>query len=243
MDQQALAAREDEELLNNFITENRSFILRSASRACGRFITDSDDEWSVGLLAFHEAVVDYDAEKGPFQPFAGLIIRRRVTDYLRKEQRHSPEISVEPGSLSGELPGEEASPLALELRSRSAQLAEESQAARPGTSDTRDEIEAVGQILGGYGFSFFDLADCSPKAGKTKDQCARVIRTLISMPELMGVLRDTGALPVKALCKASGVSKKIPERHRKYIIAAAEILTGDYPILSEYLGFVRKAVN
>ncbi len=37
--------------------------------------------------------------------------------------------------------------------------------------------------------------------------------------------------------------RKIIERHRKYIIAGIEIISGNYPILSEYLKFVREELE
>ena len=45
------------------------------------------------------------------------------------------------------------------------------------------------------------------------------------------------------LAKKAGVHKKILERHRKYIIAAAEILNGEYPLLAEYMNYIRKALD
>ena len=243
LDQQALAAREDEGALEDLITEQKSYILRCASRAAGRFLTDSDDEWSVALMAFHEAVLAYEEGKGSFAALSATVIRRRVIDYLRSEQRHAPELSVAPETFGGDL--EEPTALQLEVRGVSGEQAEQTQEGRPGTTAAADEIEAVQQILGDYGFSFFDLTDCSPKAGKTKDQCGRAIAVLMLLehPPLMEKLRSTRSLPIKELCDAAGVNRKLLERHRKYIIAAAEILTGDFPILQEYLAYIRKAVT
>ena len=39
------------------------------------------------------------------------------------------------------------------------------------------------------------------------------------------------------------MARKILDRHRRYIIAAAEILSGEYPVLAEYLGYIRKALK
>ena len=47
-------------------------------------------------------------------------------------------------------------------------------------------------------------------------------------------------LPIKELYEVSGVVKKILERHRRYIIASAEILDGDFPILASYLDYIRR---
>ena len=106
----------------------------------------------------------------------------------------------------------------------------------------RDEIEAVQQILQGYGFSFFDLTECSPKAEKTKRASAKAVAALLSNAELFQKLRQTKTLPMKELTEYSGVPRKILDRHRKYLIAAAEILNGEYPLLAEYMSFIRKAM-
>ena len=66
------------------------------------------------------------------------------------------------------------------------------------------------------------------------------MRTLIATAILMAQMRLKRLLPIKELSEASGVIRKILERHRKYIIAAAEILDGDFPILAGYMAFIKK---
>jgi RNA polymerase sigma factor len=51
-------------------------------------------------------------------------------------------------------------------------------------------------------------------------------------------MRASGRLPIAQLCIACALPRKILERHRKYIIAAAEILTNDYPYLIEYVSYI-----
>ena len=62
---------------------------------------------------------------------------------------------------------------------------------------------------------------------------------LLEHPPLMEKLRASKMLPIRELSLASGVVRKILERHRRYIIAGAEILDGDFPILAGYLAFVK----
>ena len=226
-----LAARQDERKMEELLRQNRRFILGCASKTVRRFVTESDDEWSVALIAFHEAVRTYDESRGPFRPFAALVIRRRLLDHVEREKRRSREIGTD--LTSGETEdAETVSAVSLEAQrvivKRSMELAETKEA-------LKDEIEAMQQILQGYGFSFFDLADCSPKAQKTKKGCFAVIGVLSGDEALMNKMRRTGALPAKELCSRSGASPKLLEKHRRYIIAAAEILYGDFPQLGEYL--------
>ena len=53
-----------------------------------------DDELSIAMFAFHEAILRYSREKGAFLSFAALQIKSRLIDYFRKEKRHSNVISL-----------------------------------------------------------------------------------------------------------------------------------------------------
>ena len=66
---------------------------------------------------------------------------------------------------------------------------------------------------------------------------------LVQNEELFHSMTETGTLPVKALVCASGISGKVLEKHRRYIIAAAIILNGDYPLLAEYLHMVQEEMK
>ncbi len=236
-----IRAQTDEAFMNEFIQQNKRFILASAYRAVGHFVTESDDEWSIAMIAFHEAVMAYSQDKGEFRSFASMVIKRRLIDYYKSESRHIREISVEPSSMDGDIESEEdATALQMEIRQKEAELAAREAHEK---SSVKDEIEAVQQLLQQYGFSFFDLADCSPKAEKTKISCAQAVVALLESPDLFEKMRSSHTLPMKELVQASGVKKKILERHRKYIIAAAEILNGEYPLLAEYMNYIRKALS
>ena len=239
----AVTAKNNEALLNRFIDNNRHFILAAAYRATGHFVTESDDVYSIALIAFHEAVQSYEEDKGNFHSFAGLVIKRRIYDYLRSESRFAEELPISPSAVSDTL--EEDSPemsLHLEVRQREAELSEQNTSLRPEGTPVRDEIEAMQIVLNRYGFSFFDLTECSPKAEKTKKACADAIVYMLNHENLLQDMRRKGTLPVKELKKYTSVSGKILERHRKYIIAAIEILNGDYPLLAEYMSYIKKAL-
>lgn len=239
LEQKVLAAKTDEAQFDELVGQYKSWMLRVASETAHRYITDSDDEWSVALMAFSEAVRSYEEGKGSFLGLAGMVIRRRVVDHLRAEGRHFSELSVTPVAFDGELTEEEAGDgVNLQVRRRIAEDA----ASAPGddeASRAREEIAAMQDILREYGFSFFDLAESSPKAEKTKKSCARAVRVLIASVVLMAQMRLKRLLPIKELSERSGVVRKILDRHRRYIIAAAEILDGDFPILAGYLSFIK----
>lgn len=237
LEQQVLLAKENDDALADLVEANRAFILRCASETVHHYVSDSDDEWSAALLAFSEAVRDYAGGKGSFRGFASVVIKRRVLDYLRSQSRFDDELAVTPDAFDDSLDEESAGGVELHVQRR---MAEEAGAAADDTAArAREEIAAVQEVLSLYGFSFFDLAECSPKAEKTKHSCAQAIRTMLASAALLAKMRLARLLPIKELCAESGVVRKILERHRKYIIASTEILDGDFPILSGYLSYVK----
>lgn len=213
----------------------------TAAKTIHRFVSEHDDEWSVSMVAFNEAIEKYTPERGKFSSYAALVIKNRLTDQMRNDCRFRDEISFEPDALEGsDKDGENKDPLAAEIRKK---LQEDvrKQEYDPDTQ-AREEIEAVQKLLGQYGFSFYDLVSCSPKAEKTKRDCALAVIALMKDDELFEKMRRTKSLPAEGIIEASGVKRKILERHRKYIIAAAEILNGEYPLLAGYMDFIRRQI-
>lgn len=208
-------AANDDEKLSEFIKEYEFFILKTASKIAKHYISKNDDEWAIALTAFSDAVKKYEYERGNFISFAELIIRNNLIDYYRVQGRHSnKEVQVE-------------------------QIEDEA-IVEYNDNNLKFEIEAITQVLNSYKFSFMDLADCSPKASKTKTACAKAVSYLLENQLLMNEMRVSKQLSVKIIEKNAGIPRKIIERHRKYIIAAAEILHGDYPYLAEYLSYIRE---
>ena len=64
MNERAMSAKTNVEKREIFIRDNEQTILKFASAACGKYITRSDDEWSVALLAFNKAIDTYLWKEG-----------------------------------------------------------------------------------------------------------------------------------------------------------------------------------
>ncbi|WP_283606981.1 sigma factor [Faecalispora anaeroviscerum] len=234
-DQLAVKAAADVAYLELLVKRNEFFILKCASSSVHRYITKSDDEWAIALHAFSLAVKDYTPERGRFLSFCEMVIRRKMIDYLRTQSKYHEEISVSP-TVFDSPPEEEEDDVVLRT--------EVSQKIAVITDDSiRLEIDAVSKTLTEYGFSFFDLTGNSPKADKTKTACAKAVAYLVKNPILLNNMRESKLLPIKQVSNESGVPRKILERHRKYIIAAAEIITGDYPCLADYMLYIRKELE
>ena len=57
--------------VNELIEKHMPFIIKSISDVTGRYVScENDEELSVGMMGFHEAIERYDNEKGHFLSFA-----------------------------------------------------------------------------------------------------------------------------------------------------------------------------
>jgi RNA polymerase sigma factor len=232
LDTMAVSAKEDKTTLEKLILQNEYFILKCASKASHRYITKSDDEWSIALIAFSKATESYELSKGSFLKFAELVIKRRLIDYSRNQGKYHSEIPIAPEIFdTPSTEDEEDTPLRSEVAERVATQA---------TDDIKLEIVAAGDAFTRFGFSFFELSKCSPHAAKTKRACATAVNFMLDNSILLHEMQETGQLPLKTIEKNTKIPRKILERHRKYIIAAIIILSGDYPIIAEYLRYIKE---
>lgn len=234
IDIMAVNAKDNENLMNMLISQYENFILKCASAAARKYISKSDDEWSVALAAFTEAVKNYSSEKGSFLNFSELVIRRRIIDYIRSKSRYAPELLVKPSLFESEIEDEADYSLQSEIANK---------VSKEEDNSLKMEIYLINEIFSGYGFSFMDLTDCSPKAVKTKKSCAKVVAYMINHPILVSEMKIKRQLPLNLIEKNTKVPRKLLERHRKYIIAAVEIMSGDYPYLAGYMGYIREELK
>jgi len=222
----ALVAATNEAAREELITRQEQNILKIASRAKHRFVTKSDDEWSIALCAFSRAIDTYSPEKGSFLPYAERLIRNSLVDAYRAEAKYAREVAVAPEAFDGNAEdGPQSSVLYAVVES----------SVRAADTALKEEILAAGAALRPFGFGFFDLTECSPSRKETRFACAKAVRSILGRQEDLERLLRTGKLPVRRLTQADGVPQKLLERYRKYIIASVVILTGDYPILAGYI--------
>ena len=236
----ALQAREDSTFRQNFIGDNEDLILRLAYKATGSYVTTSDDNYSIALIAFNEAIDSYDESKGNFTSFASLVIKRRIFDEYRKNKG---ELPVNPSSF--EAYGDEVDVDSLDnnVTARMNALSNEKHAETDRLTAMREEIAAATELLSFYGFTFYELTDCSPKSTATKAACKDAIVCMLRPGDLYDKMKQTKLLPIKEIETRTNIKRKTLERHRKYIMAVSELLHEDFPHLGEYLMDIRKELE
>ncbi|MDX8045659.1 RNA polymerase sigma-I factor [Gracilibacillus sp. S3-1-1] len=215
----------DEYLRNDIIKAYQPFIAKCVSEVCKKYIRKDYDEFSVGMIAFNDAISLYSREKGAsFLSFAQVVIKRKVIDYIRKEQRQYmyPNVNI---AEEEEL---EESPLQLSEAQKVYQLQEDSWY-------RKQEIMELSEQLQAYKISFAELTKISPKHQDARESAIYAAKQLMKDPELTEYVFRKKRVPIKQLLKHVPVSKKTLERNRKYILAVFIILTGEYLYLREYL--------
>lgn len=216
IEERVIEAQENSDAENLLIKEYIPFIISCATKAVGRYITREDDEFSIAIYAFHEAIVKYAPQKGAYLTFARLIIKNRLTDYLRKEYSHKETIpfsALQTTDDGGEIIEFDVSVNELQ------------------NLDIKYEIEALSYELKSFDITFFDVSKNAPKSGKTKKSCIEVINYILGSQDMISVIREKKYIPVKEIVSNTSANRKICERHRNYIIAVVLVMDGEYEII------------
>ena len=215
--------RKADELIRSYIPFIRSEAAKCISRVC----TEQDDEYSIAMIAFHEAILGYEQERGAFLGYASMLIKSRIIDYQRREARHQGQVSIYAES------GEDDRTILDEMADGRDRYEE-----AVNLEATKQEIAELSAVMARFGVSFSDVADHSPRQERTLEACTRAIRWAAGDELLLGELLRTGKLPMARLVQGSGAERKTLERHRKYILAMLLIQTNGYEIIRGHLRHV-----
>lgn len=218
-------AKQDPSKLDALIREYIPFIRAEATRFLTRLCTDQDDEYSIAMIAFHEAILSFDRSRGAFLAYAATVIRNRLIDHRRREARHQGHLSLHEERGAGD------ERVLLDTIADPRDHFEES----AHREATRQEIEELAAVMATFGVSFSDVADNCPRQSRTMESCAAAIAHAGADKTLLDELLRTKKLPLAALVKGSGAERKTLERHRKYILAMLLILTNGYEIIRGHL--------
>ena len=92
---QVYAAKEDSGAADQFIQQYLPFIRSETAKFVGTAPDHRyEDELSIAMLAFYEAILGYARTRGAFLPYAARAIKNRLIDYTRKEKRHQNVVSL-----------------------------------------------------------------------------------------------------------------------------------------------------
>lgn len=213
----SIQAKSSPEAREKLLQLAKKHIALVASHTAGRALNwENDDELSISLIAFNEAIDTYDPNKGSsFWGYASMVIRHRLIDYFRQEAHWQKRL---PLTTQGEDVNLEVLAKETELALEAVRQAEEAEA-------RAEMVKAFEKSLGEFNISLRDLTKNSPKHRDTRENLLRIAVTLVKQPELQNQLLRSKQLPIKELMNQTGQSRKVLERGRRYIIALCLILS------------------
>ena len=204
LEDRVIKAKEDKDDINRLIFEFRPFIAGVAQKRVGRFLEYGvDEELSVGLMAFKEAIDSYDRAKSKFLSFARMVISMRLIDYYRKSRK---EKTV---SLDDRDPGDGAADADSLEQYR---IADENEKRILEIMEYRKQLRK-------WGISLEQLVEISPKKDALREQYKMVARVIVKNYNILRILLKTRRLPVKQIENVISIHPKKLERGRIYIIA------------------------
>lgn len=218
----------NEDLRNQLLQDYGPFIRTVVSKNSKKFITISDEEYSIGLIAFNEAIDKYSASSNAnFLTFSSLVIKRRLIDYIRKNKVDNElSLSVYSNNLDD---SDSAEHFAIVKSSLDVHSEEEA------TELRREEIMAFKKSLEYFDITFDRLTEVSPKHKDSRLKSMEIAKIITESPQIMERLYSRKQLPINDLLPLVDIKKKTLERSRIYIIALTIILSEEYPYMKDFL--------
>ena len=231
--QRVYLAKGDMIAADDLISDYLPFIKAQVTKVMKRPLNvNQDDEYSIAMIAFHEAINGYSKTRGSFLNYAAMLIRNRIIDYWRKNNRHNQIISLntpvndDASTLEESIPDNEYQEENLVIREA-----------------TKEEILELSQQMTEFGVSLTDVAESSPKQERTLTSCKEVIAYAKDNEEIMKEFLRTKRLPLSKILEGVDVPRKTIERHRKYVVALLLIYSNGYEIIRGHLAEVMKGVT
>lgn len=212
----------DIQLKEKFIVEYKPFIKKVVMTVTRKYMYIEDcDEFSIGLIAFNEAIDCYDESKNrKFISFAEMVIKRRLLNFIKVNSKKSKEYpftylenesnKFEENYLYSSDPHFEKIELVQEIRNLTTSL-----------KDFKIDLNKIPEYV--------------PKHRDSKELAINIARILSQNSELMKKLLRKKSIPVTDLLKHIDVHPKTVQRHNKYIIFTCLILHGEYDHLKSFI--------
>lgn len=218
----------DERLRNELIERYKPFILKVLSQETGRYIEiENDDAYSVGLIAFNDAIDSFEASKSEnFLHFSALVIKRRLIDRYRASKSAESEL---PFSYFDDDGQKENTNLVIGSFSDSKAEKEMERV------EIAEQIKIFEKTLEKFKITLEQLASNSPKHNDTRKQCIEIARRIAETPHMYDRLIENGAFYMNELVQSFSVSKRTIERNKKYIISLCVIIKSDLEVLKGFI--------
>ncbi|WP_096200659.1 RNA polymerase sigma-I factor [Bacillus sp. FJAT-45350] len=220
------AKKGNELVREQLIRHYRPYIINTVGHICREYRTWSDEEASIGLLAFNRAIDTFDKNGGrKFLNYVYLLIKRDLIDFYRREKREHHL------SLNQNINDDD-----ITLNEMEANKSIESFKQSVQTSELVEEILELNLALQGFSIAFDELEQFCPKHKDTRENLKEIASVLSQDQECVDLFLTKKRLPVTAFCKKHNYRPKTLERYRKYLITLILLtLHPNWIHLSQYI--------
>lgn len=203
--------------INELIENHMPFIIKSISEVTGRYVScENDEELSVGLLGFHEAIERYDNEKGHFLSYAKLVIGSRIKNYLKSENKH------QHSSLD-------------DLLDKGVDIKDEYFEPKEDNSLLLEQINKLKNEISSFGFTFEDLVNEAPKQQATRKNAIMLAEQISVEEEFTSFMYLKKRLPITRIVAKFSVTEKVIKRSKKFIISVVIIIDKNFNALKNWI--------
>lgn len=215
----------DNHLREKFIKDYIPFVVKVLSSSTQTKIDiKNSDEYSIGLIAFNEAIEKYDANKTEkafnFFTFASQVIKRRVIDYFRFTSKNNLEM---PFSYFEE----------RDISIEDKYFKDESWASLD-RMEVFQEIQHYSKMLRRFDIDINDLHKYTPKHIDSIKMCVDIGRKIAANKDIYNKIVKKKYFPMKDLMKLVSVHPSTIEKNRKFILSVSIIYANNYEYLKTY---------
>lgn len=198
----------DNESRNDFIDENKSFILKVVSNALKRStLPQNSKEFEIGLSSFNYAIDTYDLNSDDdFLFYAEKVIKNSIYDYMKFSGNNLPNSAVQ-----------------IENKYLYRDC------------EDKNEICDFKLKLWKLDITLDSLVEVTPNDNESITTSISIARRLLSNPDVCGKILSKAGIPYDQLDRDTKNNKKFIEKHKAYIIALMLMLNSDMGILKSYL--------
>lgn len=208
-----LQKSKDKNGINQIINDYMPFVVKTVSEFKNSYVQlENDEELSVALLAFNEAIEKYVVSKGHFISYAKLVIQSRLKNYYISENK-SRNISFE------EIHEDQLTNHISESNNR----------------DLAEEILEFEKELKNFGFDFTFLTENSPTHKDTIEKSLDLAGKIYLEKDLLALTFEKKRLPIKKISERFFISIKFLKTNKYLIIATLVIIEYKLELISEWI--------
>lgn len=206
----------NDDMRNNFIQQYLPFIVKTTSVHLNRYIeVENNDELTIAMIAFDEAISKYKVDKGGFISFAEILIKNRLIDYQRSGDKEILLSYDDPNSTIG-------------ARIADSENIED-------TLLVKDELQSYERSLNQFGLSYEHLIELTPKHKKTRLTAMSLGKRSSSDEPIVNRLYANKRLPITKIATRFKVTIKIIKRSKALITSVIVAYVENFETITEWI--------